>query len=320
MLNYIIILFGLIRTAEFLELSYFRIKCSGFAEYFALFPLCCYPLHNLTLLLPPEEKLLIETVYKLHCPKAFAFLSDAHNTDPSEILASLQRNSPEFIVMSGDFVYKEKAEKTQLKMEESPDALELMRGCSRIAPTFVSLGNHERLLSDADLRIVKETGVTLLDNRWTEYDGIFIGGLSSAYFTACRYLFADRSVPAHYPGVLSYLFKAPPVPELSWLDEFEKLQGFKLLLCHHPEYYPKYLRERNIDLVCSGHCHGGQWRYYSFIRKTMQGVWAPNQGFFPQLTEGIHEGRLLISRGLSNPTIIPRINNPPELIYCRVSD
>ena len=108
-----------------------------------------------------------------------------------------------------------------------------------------------------------------------------------------------------------------PVPGAGsdrWLDDFERQPGYKILLCHHPEYVPRYLQNRCIDLIVSGHAHGGQWRYYSRRRQEWRGIYAPGQGLLPKLTEGIH-GNHVISRGLSNNTPIPRLNNPPELVY-----
>ena len=90
--------------------------------------------------------------------------------------------------------------------------------------------------------------------------------------------------------------------------------------CGGQEGFEKRLTEeiesRDIDLIFSGHCHGGQWRVYSILHREERGVFAPGQGLFPPLTSGLHDGRLLISRGLSNTTFIPRINNPTEIIYC----
>ena len=80
------------------------------------------------------------------------------------------------------------------------------------------------------------------------------------------------------------------------------------LLCHHPEYWPRYVRDLPVDLTLSGHAHGGQIRLFG------QGLFAPGQGLFPRYTSGVHEGRLVISRGLANTTRIPRLFNPTELV------
>ena len=89
---------------------------------------------------------------------------------------------------------------------------------------------------------------------------------------------------------------------------FSNKEGFKLLLCHHPEYYSKYIKDIDVDLTLSGHAHGGQWRILG------QGIFAPGQGIFPKYTSGLIDGRLIVSRGLGNTHRIPRINNKPEII------
>ena len=257
----------------------------------------------------------VETNYQMNCPFSIALLADFHNSDPEPVLNSLQKRKPEIITVAGDFIAGDLPEGVGLKIDENQNALTLLKGCAEIAPTFVSPGNHEYMLSNGDLEAVKTTGITWLDNRWVSSSNIWIGGLSSAYFTAYRAYRDQLSGKELYPYPPYQMLRTRQIPELAWLDEFEKLEGFKILLCHHPDYYPRYLQDRKINLIFSGHCHGGQWRYYSLIHKEMRGIFAPGQGFFPPLTSGVHNNKLVISRGLSNPTFIPRINNPVEIVY-----
>ena len=86
--------------------------------------------------------------------------------------------------------------------------------------------------------------------------------------------------------------------------------GFRILLCHHPEYWPAYIRETDIDLTLSGHAHGGQWQ----IPFTNQGIFAPGQHLFPKYTSGIYKNRLAVSRGMANTVCIPRFFNPREIL------
>ena len=256
-----------------------------------------------------------ETYYETDYPFSFAFLSDTHNADPQEILRSLRRNRPDAILFSGDFVRGERSFGSASKMEESRNALELFLRCAEIAPVFTSMGNHERSLTPLDLEMIRETGAVILDNDMTEFRGVLIGGLSSAYFTEYqrqpeKYLFSAKK-KRHLP----YFLRKAPAPDISWLGKFSGQNRKKILLCHHPEYYHRYLRDLDIGLILSGHCHGGQWRYYSPFGKEWRGVYGPGQGLFPSLTSGMHEGRLVISRGLSNTAPLPRINNPEEIIY-----
>ncbi|SHJ81138.1 hypothetical protein SAMN05444401_3943 [Clostridium amylolyticum] len=87
---------------------------------------------------------------------------------------------------------------------------------------------------------------------------------------------------------------------------------FTLLLSHRPEQIETYA-QCGIDLVFSGHAHGGQMR----IPFTGQGGFAPNQGKFPKYTSGIHmlgDTALVISRGLGNSSFPFRVFNRPEIV------
>jgi predicted MPP superfamily phosphohydrolase len=84
------------------------------------------------------------------------------------------------------------------------------------------------------------------------------------------------------------------------------------LLAHRPEKIA-YYRNFSFDLILSGHTHGGQVR----IPLILNGLYAPNQGFFPKYGGGLYKHEKLvhiISRGLSINPKLPRIFNPPELV------
>ena len=89
---------------------------------------------------------------------------------------------------------------------------------------------------------------------------------------------------------------------------------FNLLLSHRTENAEKYF-QYDFDAVLSGHAHGGQFG----IPFILNGLYAPNQGFFPKLAGGMYDfdGRkLIVSRGLSREsTRIRRIFNRPELVF-----
>ena len=257
----------------------------------------------------------IDKFYEIPCPCFTALLADFHNTDPEPVLMSLRSQKPDVILIAGDIVFSTPPKDNRLQIHDNRNAIDFLRACSGIAPTFFSLGNHEFMLCKGDLEVISSTGVTLLDNSWTSHNGLVIGGLSSAHFTLYQDFRSRQSGDKLYPKPLKYILSHKNPPELSWLGEFERQDGYKILLCHHPEYYPPYLRGRKIDLICAGHCHGGQWRFYSPVHKETRGVYAPGQGLFPALTSGIHDGRLLISQGVSNPVRVPRINNPTEIVY-----
>ncbi len=246
------------------------------------------------------------------CPCKIALASDLHEKPWDAVLASLKDNRPALICVPGDFLFG-RLPKVDLKIREA-GVLPFFSACCEIAPCFVSLGNHEWLLTDEDAALLRNTGAVLLDNACTtaEIAGrrLVLGGLTSARVSEYR-----RALDAGLP-VLEANEQTRPVgvkkhvpPELTWLDGFCAEPGYHILLCHHPEYYPRWLRERPIELILSGHAHGGQ------VRILGQGLYAPGQGVLPKLTSGVTEGRLVISRGLANCQRVPRLFNPPELVY-----
>ena len=87
---------------------------------------------------------------------------------------------------------------------------------------------------------------------------------------------------------------------------------YTVLLTHRPERIEEY-SQYSFDLVLAGHTHGGQVR----IPGILNGLWAPNQGYFPRYGGGRYEENgtvMVISRGLANNADIPRIFNRPELV------
>lgn len=224
---------------------------------------------------------------RLTKPIRLAVAADLHGCEYGRIIDTLSKVAPDALLCPGDTLHK-----------ASPDdkGLDFLRAAVKCFPVFCSMGNHE-VKHGTDIRHnIRATGATLLDNEFTGFGGINIGGLSSGYTVS--------SVQGR--------FKKTPPPDIDAMKDFFASNGFKLLLCHHPEYFDSYLKNKSVDLVVSGHAHGGQWRVFG------QGIFAPGQGFFPKYTSGLYRGRLLVSRGLSNHTFIPRIFNKPQLIIIEI--
>ncbi len=202
-------------------------------------------------------------------------------------------------------------------LETQTNVLPFLSGCSSIAPTFMSLGNHEWMVDQEDLDLLRETGVTVLDNEWKSIsvDGkeVILGGLTSGYVTDYRRFKEKAHSSDRYPrqesisGIGSAIHARDHKPETEWLSAFAAQPGFRVVMSHHPEYLP--LIPASVNLILSGHAHGGQWRIFR------HGLWSPGQGWWPEYTKGVYEERLVVSAGLSNTTWIPRIWNPIEVIY-----
>lgn len=224
---------------------------------------------------------------RISAPLTFAVCSDFHNGDFDALRPLLK--GVDAILIPGDLV-----DRHEHRDKGYENALRFLEEAPTIAPTFYSLGNHERklrCLAEYWPR-VEQSRVTVLDDRFVAFGGIVLGGLSSIRVGA-----GEHALP------LQLAEKKP------FLRAMSEQEGFKLLMCHHPEYFSAAVKNRDIDLTVAGHAHGGQ------VRIGRQGLYAPGQGIFPRLTSGFYfDDRLLVSRGVTNATWAPRIHCACEVI------
>ncbi|MBR6873614.1 MAG: metallophosphoesterase [Ruminococcus sp.] len=248
-----------------------------------------------------------DKIYKYDTPMSIALLADLHDRPYDEIVKSLEKRRPEIICIAGDLISRVSPAEDSLAVTQTVNVLPFLRACAGIAPSFLSLGNHEWMLSGEDTALLSETGVTVLDNSFVRYKNAVIGGLSSAGVTAYRNY--KKDMPERYPEWHYGDTPDKTEPEVSWLGDFCRQEGYKILLCHHPEYRDPYLNDLPIDLILCGHAHGGQIRLFG------RGLFAPGQGILPKYTGGIHRN-MIISKGLSNTGgMVPRLFNPREVVY-----
>ena len=223
-----------------------------------------------------------------------AVVADLHGEPHERVLSALQAEKPDLILIPGDLMEDHQLADRQFH------GYAFLRACAALAPTFYSLGNHEvgcyhsenpwkRVApSPFPARVrewIAETGAHLLENDLCRMGDLCICGLTSG-------LNGDTNAP-----------------DEQILAKFAQEEGFRILLCHHPEYYAPYIKKTSIELTVCGHAHGGQWRIFG------RGVFAPGQGLFPKYTSGVWDNRCVISRGLGNHTWIPRFFNPRELVF-----
>lgn len=211
---------------------------------------------------------------KITKPLTLAVVADLHNGAYEDLLPHLQ--GVDAILILGDLVNRHRS--------DYANAVKFLKDAPEIAPTYYAIGNHERRSPQREeyWPLVLRSRVVVLDNTFTLFEGIVLGALSSAW-----------------PGEV----------KADFLADMAAQNGYKLLLCHHPEYFEPHVRQHDIDLTLSGHAHGGQVRLFG------RGLFAPGQGILPKLTSGWYfDRRLLVSRGLTNSAGAPRINDPCELI------
>ncbi len=180
-------------------------------------------------------------------------------------------------------------------------AASVLRRITAHYPAYYVTGNHEYWTNEVDrlTRIVEECGATLLN---MESELLTIGGQS---LRIC-------GVPDPYAMVYSGV--PDTATQLAQVAAQVQPGEFTLLLAHRPELIEVYARHP-FDLVVSGHAHGGQVR----IPGLVNGLCAPNQGWFPRYAGGEYQvgaTTLIVSRGLSTQAqwYVPRLFNRPEMV------
>lgn len=254
-------------------------------------------------------------------------LSDIHNNYNPSWSVVIKKLNPNCIFIVGDLVLGRLLENTDssiLWSELNPGAYRFIKELLSIAPVYMSLGNHEVYMSNIDIQSVKNLGVGVLDNEYVKIgNNIILGGFTSGLTSNYREFVRQHSNDGieavrseqHYcfyhSGKSDFDLNTP---DYVWLDDFEKQNGFKILLSHHPEYWAlrdPMLRDRSLDLVLSGHAHGGQIRFFN------RSIYAPGQGLNPRYTKGEYkgaQGAMIVTTGLANTYKIPRLFNPFEII------
>ena len=229
-----------------------------------------------------------------------AQVSDLHNAEFGEgnakLIELISQTDPDMIVLTGDLI---DSRHTDIEI-----ALELARLAIQIAPVYYVSGNHEaRVPEYEDLKMcLAEAGVVILENQklqiTREGENITLLGIDDPSFRE-DYLFGDSE----------------SVARQAIEDLQNESDGYTILLSHRPELFDLYV-ETEMDLVFSGHAHGGQFRL-PFIG----GVVAPNQGFFPKYDAGQfteENTTMIVSRGVGNSIIPIRFNNRPEIVVAEL--
>ena len=234
-------------------------------------------------------------------PEAFAGfriaqVSDLHNKDFGEgygqLLTLLSQINPDIIVVTGDLI---DSRQTDLDI-----AMEFAWQADKIARVYYVSGNHEaRIPEYEDLKIgLVKAGVVILENQKVqitrEGESITLMGIDDPSFQE-DYLFGDSE----------------SVARQAIEDLKNESDGYTVLLSHRPELFDLYA-DTGMDLVFTGHAHGGQFRL-PFIG----GLVAPNQGFFPEYDAGQfteEDTTMIVSRGVGNSIIPIRFNNRPEIV------
>lgn len=228
-------------------------------------------------------------------PEAFdgariAFLTDIHHgpyfslARVKNAVVTTNRLQPDIILLGGDYVFED-------AQYIVPCFSELAKLEATIA-AFGVLGNHDHW-QDAVLtsKSMVEAGIEWVNNSavWVERDGqrIKIGGVGDLWE-------GSQDI-------------APTIADVTEED-------FVILVSHNPDYV-EMMATRKVDLVFSGHTHGGQVTFF--------GLWAP---FVPSLygqkyrTGTVNTGftTVIISNGVGTITPPIRFFARPEIVLVQL--
>lgn len=271
-----------------------KLKNKTIIVLIAFVTLCVCILLNVVL---SYQKLVFTTYYldtnRISNNINLVLLSDLHDSsfgkDNERLIEKVKQQKPDLILTVGDMISDYREDYSYLTS--------LYANLSDIAPTYCSLGNHEQSHPESEkIKEILSRHANLLDNEYTEI--------------------TVKGTDIRIGGLMDY---HPDNEDLNaFIREFADTDKFTLLMSHCPEYYIWGVDEVKVDLMVSGHTHGGQ-----IILPFAGGVFAPEQGYFPYYDYGIFDEEsttLVITRGLgSSKQRVPRFNNPPEIVSLTIS-
>ena len=242
---------------------------------------------------------------KISEPFRIVLISDLHEHQfgrgNEKLAEKIREQSPDLIIIDGDMINGDS--------ENADTAVELVRALKETAPVYYSFGNHEYSYMEAGHEDLTEE-------------------LEAAGAVVLNYQSIDIDVkgnPVRLGGLYEYGFETGMQSEeeneraVPYLEEYADTDRYLIMCAHRPEsFYPWDMADQwGIDLVLSGHLHGGQ-----VIIPGVGGLYNSLDGFFPKFDYGqykLGDSDMVITRGLgSNPKMLPRFNNPPEIAVVEV--
>jgi predicted MPP superfamily phosphohydrolase len=228
------------------------------------------------------------------------YLSDLHSEPDAgrrrHIRELIRQAKPDIILLGGDIYDGRRPDgKTSAFLCRLRD----------IAPVYAAMGNHE--CRNPRLRFLRgemrRCGITLLQDEYICLPGgeghspLWLGGIE------------DREAPQFY-GRCHWETRMREI-----FSPLGEKNGLRILLSHRP--FSEVYRELPVDLIFSGHAHGGQVH----LPGLSGGVYAPDEGLFPARAGGMYrygEKTHIVGRGASCFFFPPRVNNPPEVVAVEV--
>ena len=219
-------------------------------------------------------------------------ISDVHNkvfgNQNEKLIEAVKRNNADIIVLTGDLVDRKTSNYSNVFF-----LVEKLKEINR--NIYFVTGNHEweNKYTEEILDGLSKRGITILNNKNTQ---ITIGT------TTINLVGIDNQSTNHENINLAF-------------DGVSR-EFYTVLLSHSPTVVEEY-QDIQVNLILSGHTHGGQ------VRVPLIGALiAPDQGFFPELDKGIFEisskRYLYIDSGLGTSVVPIRFWNQSQISLVNV--
>ena len=228
-------------------------------------------------------------------------ISDLHDNELGEnninLVEKIKSKSPDMVLVVGDMVND--------NSYNSNIVVDFLKQISLTIPVYYSLGNTEedyiKVNTSNLIEELKDINVTVLNN---EYKDVKI-----------------NNTTIRVGGMYDYAFEVEDKKVYNFLCDFQDTKNYKIMMAHRPDsfIFGDASEVWDIDLVVSGHTHGGQVRL-----PFMGGLYVGDQGYFPEYDKGLfdlNKIKILITSGLgSGNQKIPRFNNVPEVVNLKITN
>ena len=234
-------------------------------------------------------------------------LSDLHDhefgTQNEELVKKTAEQHPDLILLDGNFLNEDS--------ENGNIPCELIEKRVEIAPVYFALGNHELSYIESDhpdlIPQLQEAGTVVLDKNYVDLE---IGETSLRLGGMYDYAFGQDG---------NNTASNAPEDVRTFLEDFQNTDCLKIMMSHRPDsfIFGDAASYWDIDLVISGHNHGGQ-----VVIPFLGGLYGGDQGWFPEYVHGMYQKdgmNLFVTSGLgSHDQILKRFNNPPEIAVLKI--
>jgi len=196
-----------------------------------------------------------------------------------DVVRMINSLKPDLILLGGDYIFDD--------VNYIKPCIGELKNLKAPLGVYGVLGNHEHWAdAESSRQALSEAGVTLLDNRaeWVELGGgrIRVGGVGDMW---------------------------TDVQDIAPTVEDAAAGDFAILLSHNPDY-AEGLKTDKVDLMLSGHTHGGQ--------VTVFGLWAPVKSTaYGKYVSGMVDAggtKVFVTKGIGMAGLPIRFFARPEIV------